>query len=438
MKILFITEAYAPDSIIGAQRIIKFSKYLSLMGHDVTVLTTSRTYGKIDQSSLEELKKVKIVRSGGDILHSINPIDTGKVRSGVKNYMPKPLYRFAKKIYSETIASRNSVKESERVYREMKDCYEEKLAKESFDVVFCTYSTMPDVLMGEYINEKYGVPFVLDLRDKMDNALVPYLLRKRNHKIQKRLIEKSAKTFIVSEVAKDELIHDYPSCVDKIATLYNGFDTKDEAADQIKNERDILTFAYTGGLYSGQRDLSVFFKVLKSLMDKCGYKFSVEYAGEDFEILRQQADRYQIGHILNNHGSVSRHEAEKIQNGADVFLVASWIKNNEKGVLTGKFFEGIRAKKPIVTVVRGDLIGSELYRINQNYNYGICCETARNGSVHELQSFIKKLYKMKVDGELNNYEPGKEIREKFHYKNLSKELEKHLLDVVGNGKHKGL
>lgn len=430
MKILFITEAYSPDSIIGAQRIIKFSKYMSLMGHEVTVLTTSRIYGKPDKSSLEEVNKVRIIRSGGEELHSINPLDTGKARSIVKKHIPELIYSFAKKLYSETIIPWNSVKESEYVYREMRACYEEKLSKESFDLTFCTYSTMPDVLMGEYINEKYGVPFVLDLRDKMDNALVPYLLRKRNHKIQKRLIEKSAKTFIVSEVAKDELIHDYPSCVDKIATLYNGFDTKDEAAEQIKNERDILTFAYTGGLYSGQRDLSVLFKVLKSLMDKCGYKFSVEYAGEDFEILRQQADRYQIGHILNNHGSVSRHEAEKIQNGADVFLVASWIKNNEKGVLTGKFFEGIRAKKPIVTIVSGNLIGSELYRINQNYNYGICCETARNGSVQGLYNYIKKLYNMKVGGELTNYEPGKELREKFHYKNLSKELEKYLLEIV--------
>lgn len=430
MRVLFITEAYAPDSIIGAQRIIKFSKYLSLMGHEVTVLTTSRTYGKPDSSSLEELNKVRIVRSGGETLHSINPLDTGKARSDIKNYMPKPIYSFVKKIYSETVVPHNSVKESEHVYREMKDCYEEKLAKDSFDVVFCTYSTMPDVLMGEFINEKYGIPFVLDLRDKMDNALVPYLLRKRNHKIQKRIIEKSDKTFIVSEVARDELIHDYPLCKDKIITLYNGFDTKSEAKDMVNNEKDNLSFAYTGGLYSGQRDLGTLFKVLRLLIDKHGYKFSIEYAGEDFEILRQQAERYQISHILNNHGSVSRHEAEVIQNKADVFLVASWNSSKVQGALTGKFFEGIRAEKPIITIMTGDLMDSELYRVNQKYNYGFCCETARKGSVQELYDYIKKLYKMKVEGKLNSYKLGEEIKEKFHYKNLSKELEKYLLEIV--------
>lgn len=429
MKILFIAEAYAPDSIIGAQRIIKFTKYLSERGHDITVLTTSRIYGKEDLRSMDGLEKIRIIRTDGEKLIS-NPLNRDKSNGKIKRFLPEPIYAVLRKVYSQIVVPIYSLRNIEHIYHKMLACYQSQLINENFDIVFSTYSTMPDVLLGEYIHTHYGTPMVLDLRDKMDNALVPYFLRLYNHKIQGRIIGVANKTFIVSEVGMDELKHDYPDKAHKITTLYNGYDDRMTQPILGNEKKGVLSFAYTGGLYSGKRDLRPLFKTMKALSDKHNYKFKLDYAGEDYEILKQQADQYKMSNIINNYGSVNRDEAERIQNSADVFLVVTWNSKKAQGVLTGKFFEGIRAEKPIVAIVTGNLINSELYRMNEKYGYGICCETARDGSMQELYNYIKNLYIEKGRGRLQEYSSAGEIKEKFHYKNLTRELEGHLMEML--------
>lgn len=430
MKILFIAQAFAPDSIIGAQRITKFAKYLSRMGHDITVLTSSQLWGVKDESSLSGLEKVRILRAGKE--HLDNGIRSRrKIHIKInKQQVPRSVYLAIKKIYTEIAGSIHTLSETQESFQLLKKCYHKNLKYETFDFVFATYSTMADVFMGEYIKKRTGAGLILDLRDKMDNALMPTALRRRNHNIQGKMIRLSDKTFIVSADAMDELKRDYPDAAGKIFTLYNGYDDKLFSFQSPDVGEGILSFAYTGGLYSGKRDLRPLFKVFKALSENYGYKFKINYAGEDFEELSRQASQFQMDGVIQDYGAVSRKEAEQIQGRSDVFLVASWNSKNVRGALTGKFFEGIRADKPIVTIVTGGILNSELYRMNTDYHYGFCYEERREGSLKGLYQYIRHLYQQKNVGGCLQFSLNKEIKEKFHYKNLTMELERHLLETL--------
>ena len=125
-----------------------------------------------------------------------------------------------------------------------------------------------------------------------------------------------------------------------------------------------------------------------------------------------------------NHGYVSRAEAVRIQNLSDLFLVLSWNAKREKGVLTGKFYEGIRAKKPILAMLTGKVSNSELYRINEKYHYGFCYESCREKEqFDQFCDYLEMIYQQKMQSGMVDYAPNPNLETDFRYDVLSKKLE---------------
>ena len=128
--------------------------------------------------------------------------------------------------------------------------------------------------------------------------------------------------------------------------------------------------------------------------------------------------------ILVPHGYVSRAEAARIQCASDVFLVLSWNLKDSQGILTGKFYEGIRAKKPILSIISGDLPGSELYVLNEKYHYGFCYEDCRGEEqFSRLCDYLEKVYNEKLRYGSVRYQVNPELEAAFRYDHLAQQLE---------------
>ena len=154
-------------------------------------------------------------------------------------------------------------------------------------------------------------------------------------------------------------------------------------------------------------------------------KICFDYAGPHFEMLQEQAQKYGVEAILVNHGFVSRGEAAQLQSKCDIFLVLTWNTREEKGVLTGKFYEGIRARKPILSLVSGDVPDSELNTLNEKYHYGFCCEeSSGNAGTEKLKCWILDAYNRKQLGQSPVYKPEEGLFTDFTYKGLAQRLEK--------------
>ena len=158
----------------------------------------------------------------------------------------------------------------------------------------------------------------------------------------------------------------------------------------------------------------------------------LHYAGRNFDYLLQQADKFGMAGILKNHGHVTRSEAAQIQASADIFTVLSWNTTTSKGVLTGKFYEGIRAGKPILAMVAGNVPNSELDLINEKYGYGFCYENCREKEQFQaLCDYLEGLYREKMSAGSISYTPDPALETDFRYDTLSKKLEKLCFDVMG-------
>ena len=154
-------------------------------------------------------------------------------------------------------------------------------------------------------------------------------------------------------------------------------------------------------------------------------KVKLNYAGRDFEQLMEIAQKLDMVDILDNHGYVSRAEAARLQTSADLFLVLSWNRHDSQGVLPAKIYEGIRAKKPILSLVSGDLPGSELSILNDRFHYGFCYEEARDQECFEgLCEFLAKAYDEKMNCGKVQYQIAPAFEEHFRYDNLAEQLER--------------
>lgn len=428
MKILIISYGFAPSSVIGAARPTKFAKYLSSFGHDVTVLCSKKCYGAEDKDSMIGLEKVKICRVGDN--------SETKIGKRVAKRKKDPVYLLLKRIYYSFVWPISYYKNNYNSYIEMRNYYGNNLKNNNYDIVISTSPDLSNVFLANYLKKKFNFNIVLDLRDNMTDPQYPLSVNLFNGRYQNYSIAESSRTFVVSKSAAAKLKLENPSYSDKINTLYNGYDNIYESNMVVSHTSSALKIAYTGTIYSGLDDSTPLFYAIRKLIDEYGYEFQIDYAGQDFAILKEQASKYELTNIVSDYGIVNRKEAEQIQINADLFLVLSWNTKKQQGILTGKFYEGIKCNKPIIAIVKGELIDSELYMLNEEYHYGYCYEEERNNSQEGLYDYLRICCQEKRQYGCLKRDQSNELAEKFHYKNLTKELEKQLYEIVKEKREK--
>ena len=432
MNILIIATFFPPDTAISAVRPYLFAKYLTQLGHQVTVLRSGQLDCIPDSSmSCKELG-IRVIswmgenapaeryERGEQVQTQFSPqksrMDTlpYPVRKGIKNGIQS-----MKRAMMLTQLAR-----TKKRFARQKACID-ALAGEHFDVVFATFSRLENIYAGKYAAQKFGCKWILDIRDpiaqKNNSVFLNYPLWKA---LQRSLIRSCDVCTAVSDGMAGEIA---PGTGKEIITLYNGYDGE-RIPEDLTQYDGILRIVYTGVMYTNRSSAEPLFRVISGLANAGKVdlkKICFDYAGPHFEMIREQAQRYGVETILVNHGFVSRSEAAQLQSKCDIFLVLTWNTREEKGVLTGKFYEGIRARKPILSLVSGEVPGSELGMLNEKYHYGFCCEEpSGDAGVEELRRWILDAYDRKQQGKFPVYNPEEELFSAFTYQGLTEKLEK--------------
>ena len=189
----------------------------------------------------------------------------------------------------------------------------------------------------------------------------------------------------------------------------------------------MFSFCYTGILYGPHSDFTPLMQALLQLSKEGRIDLSrvrIHYAGRDFIQLQEIAEKLGMTEILCNHGYVSRGEASRLQQISDIFLVLSWNRNDSQGVMPGKFYEGIRAKRTILSLVSGDRPNSELHMINEQYGYGFCYEASRDQAHFDrFCDFLAQCYHEKMELGNIQHEVNPALEERFRYDNIARQLE---------------
>lgn len=434
MKLLIITTYYPPDTAIAAVRPYMLAKYLRSLGHQITVLRSGEI-NKSCENFYEPLPNVRIISylggnspaeryaRGEEVLPRIGESRISFLPPKIRIPIAKAYHFLMQpKEFSDYLNQRNAHFETQKLALE-------SLKEESFDLVFSTYGELENVFAGQYAAKLYGCKLIQDFRDSI--AQTPFYGKKFARKLQelqKNAVSNADAYTAVSEGLLREIsIHAQPKKSGMV--LYNGYEPYEQENTPEEAETDFkgLTLCYTGQLYRGMSDISPLFSALSLLIKQNRIDPSlvkIHYAGANFEDAKSIADAQGLSELLIDHGYITKTEAANLQNLSDLFLVLSWNTATSQGILTGKFYEGIRAKKPILSIVSGDLPHSELDLLNEKYHYGFCYEISRkDAQFSQLCDFLYSAYTQKTEQGRVVYTPNPSLFTDFRYDTLAQKLE---------------
>lgn len=406
MKVLLITYYFPPTNVIGALRVGKWSKYLSDYGIEPYVLTfesDARVAGlpvEISENRVFRtgysgfVKKVQkriksnAVESGG------KASDTPVENSGRNVGFVKLLLRT---IWLKLTSKITDVRFPDRAFPWYFSAVEEayKLHEEhQFDAIISSLGPATSHLVAYRMAKKYKLPWIADYRDLWTQNHVD----KRNfihtaieRYFEKRFIKKASLLTTVSEELAESLraLHKKPTHV-----IQNGFDETDFEGPALQPAVDGFNVLYTGMIYVGRRDPSLLFEAVSQLKTK-NAKFYEEinliFYGADRKVISDLAKAKGVEDKVVLHDRCSNAEAIMKQRAADVLLLLEWDNPAAKGVLTGKLFEYLGAKRPILAIGPSD---GAISKVLSETNAGKLFKTS-----DEIVDWLEMIYKRKAANE---------------------------------------
>ncbi|MBX6423454.1 glycosyltransferase [Thermosulfurimonas sp. F29] len=351
----------------------KWAKYLPEFGWEPIVVTVEpRTDMYTRHGALpDELRRGKVYRtrdlSLNEFLYSwASRFRTQKgVSDGGGYKSPSTLHRFGLRIGSFAY----------RLYKQL-ICFPDEAVpwlleypkieritqKERPDVVLS--SSLPNTchIIASRLSRRLRLPWVADFRDlwTQNHAFRRiFPLRLLEVWLEKRTIAHAAALITVSEPLKDQLesLHRKP-----VFVIPNGFDPDDFPEESISSNPDgPLLIVYTGMIYPGKRDPSPLFAALSVLLRRgkiSSGDVRVDFYGRKLDVVLDLLERYpEVKDMVQLRGEVSHEEAMKAQRAADVLLLLGWTDPQARGIYTGKVFEYLGAKRPILSIgPEGDVI----------------------------------------------------------------------------------
>lgn len=420
-SVLILAAYFAPESVIGAVRLTKVAKYLTRAGYAVTVLCDG-VVKSCDPVALRDLDECGAVLRFGvrddaprfaDAKQSAPPANRGAAK-------PSALRRFL-------VSVRNALR-FYRTTRSMASAMKERLSRpdvdlSSFDVVLSTFTPLANHLCALWVKEQNpNVRFIADYRDPID-ADMGYGICRYTERVHRKVLRAAA--VLVGATQGYLSMMERPFFQGKSAFVYNGFDTDNlpEATPENPHAGQFCVLAM-GATYGGRRDVSVVFRALADLLHEGRMKrekVRIEYlgAGSSKPLLDAKIAEYEIESLYHDRGRLSRDEAIKAQQNAQILVSSAWDTEDYHGVVPGKFFEQLLLRKPIVGVVLGTGVQSEMARLISRLRVGFCYEEGGGEASYEaLKKYLLEAYVYYLARGKELYEPDEKQRAAFQYDRL--------------------
>ena len=364
---MIITYYWPPSGGAGVQRWLKFTKYFLEFDIQPIVITVDETlasYPVLDESLLKEVpESIRVVRTKTNEPFGIykkvagrKQIPSGGFASGNSSSFKDALMRFFRANFFIPDARMGWNKFAYEAACEI-------ILKEKPVTVITSSPPHSTQLIGLKLKEQFGIPWIADMRDPWTDIyyykkLLHTRIAKRIDKnYEKKVLENADKVVVVSEsirrsfIQKSKLIKQ-----ENIVVIPNGFDEKDfENKTPIQSENKFI-ITYTGTIaesYSPYKFFNAIAKLIKNNSDiNILFRFIGSMPKEMHDFLKSNFSAKNFEYI---HYSPHEKVIDYMLRSSVLYLAIPHAEGN-KGILTGKLFEYLAARKPIIATgpVDGD------------------------------------------------------------------------------------
>ncbi len=412
MKVLIITYYWPPAGGSGVQRWLKFVKYFQEFGIEPVVYTVDNViYPKEDKTLLHEVSEnITVLKQ--PIWEPTDLLFWKKdkpQKSGISNVSKSGLLSFVRGNFFIPDPKLFWVKPSVKYLQKYLDL-------NKIDTIISTGPPHSMHLIANKLRQKNNIKWIADFRDPWSDLYYNKdfnqlsFVKNKNKKLEEAVLKNADCVLTVSNSLKEE----FSKTANIVEVITNGFD------DEVLTENNIIkntkfTISYIG-LLPKQSNPSVLFKVLKELCSRNkDFKndLKLNFIGDISDEVKTEISNNQLNENTNFVGYVNHNKAIEYQKKAQVLLLLIPNIEKSKGILTGKLFEYLTAKRPILAIGPEE---GDLSEILKETNSGIIVDF---DDEKKISSEILKLYNQYKEGSLKVQ--SKNI-EKYHRKQLSKKL----------------
>ena len=366
-KVLIIAYYFPPLGGAGVQRISKFVKYLPEFGWEPVVLTVKPIdYPAYDETLLEEIPPgVKVYRGGSfdpqRLIHLLRkrenmPQKSQKVVSGIKAErlgFLKWLFIPDSKIGWLPLAILKGL----NIVREQK-----------VDLIFSSSPPATAHLVAYCLSKLSGKPLVVDFRDPWgvgQRGNQSKFHKKMNQWLQRKVFQRAGCAISVNKSMAESFQESYPDM--RSAVITNGYDPSDfQGIENISLDKFEIVYS---GTFNRWHDPRPFLEAFSELARE-----NVEFAKSahctkvglvldwDWEELLKQ---FKLQGQVRSVGYVSHRESLQHLMRGRVLLLTTGGEAGSALVSTGKIYEYLAARKPILAVVPENGEAANLVRENR-------------------------------------------------------------------------
>ncbi len=140
-----------------------------------------------------------------------------------------------------------------------------------------------------------------------------------------------------------------------------------------KEKAKHFTISYSGSLHPRFQDATLCLRALQELIAEGKIdpqKVRFVHAGKDSLIWNKWIENHQLREIFEDLGVVSFQQASLLQKKAHINLLLSWSEEKQEGILTGKLYDYLGARKPILLIINGSY-DVEFEKLFKDLNAGV-------------------------------------------------------------------
>ena len=363
-KVLIVTYYWPPSGGAGVQRWLKFAKYLPEFGWQPVILTVDPQYASYpqrDESLAKEIGPDCLVYTTKSFeLYNLYKFISGKKEVPYGGFANESKEGFLQKV-SKFLRGNFLLPDPRKGWNKYALEKAEELIRE-YDIKTVVTTSPPHStqLIGLKLKKRHNIKWIADLRDPWTDIYYYHqfkhtaLARQIDRNYERQVIEQADVIVSVSEDVKRIFAEKSRMPIaEKTMVVPNGYDEEDfKLKDLPAESRKIIT--YTGTI-SEAYDVDKLLEALVRLDERLKEQLLIRFVGKIPQAIEQRFR--DTGLEIELMGYVDHQKSIEYLLRSDLLLLVLPKVNNNKGILTGKFFEYLASQKPILAIgpVDGDL-----------------------------------------------------------------------------------
>lgn len=354
-KVLIITYYWPPAGGPGVQRWLKFVKYLRDFGVEpILYVPENPNYPIVDEGLVNEIPKgIKIYKQPifepYAFARFLSSKKTKRISSGIiqtknQSVLEKSLLWIRGNLFIPD-ARKYWVKPSVKFLSEL-------IEKEKISTIITTGPPHSVHLIGYQLKQKLAVTWLADFRDPWTSIGYHKKLKLTNNsknihkKLEALVLNAADKIIVTSATTKSE----FEAITQKpITIITNGFDS-DYDGNAILDTQ--FTISHIGSLLTGRNPENLWKVIATLIKENVAFKeaFQLKLIGVVSDDVLQSIYSYGLAAYVAASAYVSHGEALELQRKSQILLLAEIDSEETKGIIPGKLFEYMAAKRPILAI----------------------------------------------------------------------------------------